>query len=98
MTNGHILKNTYTLERQDAGAARRLQQALHPAPGHAEFRATSSGIPRIPIAMSALGRHRFLISQLPMRLGLTYNTAIHRIATAGAHTYFKRLLEKRERE
>lgn len=42
--------------------------------------------------MRALGRRRVLVSQLPMRLGLSYNTVIHRIATTGAHAYFKRLM------
>ena len=47
-------------------------------------------------AMQALGRRRVLVSQLPMRLGLAYNTAIHRIATAGAHVYFNRMLRRRD--
>ena len=42
--------------------------------------------------MRALGRRRVLISQLPLRLGLSYNTVIHRIATTGAHAYFKHLM------
>jgi uncharacterized protein len=42
--------------------------------------------------MRALGRRRVLLSQLPMRLGLSYNTMIHRIATTGAHAYFKHLM------
>ena len=41
--------------------------------------------------MRALGRRRVLISQIPMRFGLFYNTAIHRIASTGANAYFKRL-------
>ena len=43
-------------------------------------------------AMRALGRRRVLVSQLPMRFGLAYNTAIHRIASSGAHAYFRRLM------
>lgn len=47
--------------------------------------------------MRALGHRRVLVSQLPMRLGLSYNTAIHRIATTGAHAYFKRLLRSSDK-
>ena len=42
--------------------------------------------------LRALGRRRVLVSQLPMRLGLSYNTILHRIATGGAHAYFKYLM------
>ena len=42
--------------------------------------------------MRALGHRRVLISQLPLRLGLSYNTVIHRIAATGAHAYFKHLM------
>lgn len=42
--------------------------------------------------LRALGRRRVLVSQLPMRLGLSYNTILHRIATGGAHAYFKHLM------
>ena len=49
-------------------------------------------------AMRALGRRRVLVSQLPMRFGLSYNTAIHRIASSGAHAYFKRLMRHGPKE
>ena len=49
-------------------------------------------------AMWALGRRRVLVSQLPMRFGLSYNTAIHRIASSGAHAYFKRLMRHGPKE
>lgn len=45
-------------------------------------------------AMRALGRRRVLVSQIPMRIGLAYNTVIHRIATTGANAYFRRLLRE----
>ena len=42
--------------------------------------------------LSALGRRRVLVSQLPLRFGLAYNTIIHRITTSGAKVYFNRLM------
>lgn len=48
--------------------------------------------------LRALGRRRVLVSQVPMRIGLAYNTAIHRIATTGAHAYFRRLMQNSGRD
>jgi len=42
--------------------------------------------------LRALGRRRVLVSQLPLRLGLAYNTMAHRIASGGANVYFKRMM------
>jgi short-subunit dehydrogenase len=56
------------------------------------FNRAESAISVARKGMRALGRRRVLISQLSMRLGLSYNTVIHRLATTGAHAYFKRLM------
>jgi len=47
--------------------------------------------------LRALGRRRVLVSQLPMRVGLSYNTVLHRIASGGAKVYFKHLMRRGNR-
>lgn len=68
-------------------------QARAGAPSDMFHRAESS----ISVArkgLRALGRRRVLVSQLPMRVGLAYNTVVHRIASGGAKAYFKHMMRR----
>ena len=65
---------------------------------HHVFDRAESSVSVARKGLRALGRRRVLISQLPMRFALSYNTVIHRLASSGANAYFKHLMRHGKNE